>query len=456
MHINWEVVKQKKLGSLVIDFIMLNIAIINLLIFSFDYTYLSARNIYFHYLPEVVQFYDPIKGIEPHRFTEDYLTKANIYFATFATTGKNSKIKDELIELSRQMIDEDPFARARKSGELEIIKERMTTFMKIKSSKKAFAEFWNFTPANFSEREGFFKKRIGWIMETNYWRKIGTSGNFIDYYIYIDMVFVIIFLIEFLIMWIISVKRYGKDEKILYPLFHWYDVISCIPLQSLRVLRLLRVGSMYYKLVQNNIITVDEGPIQRGIKNLKEIAAEEISDRVSVKILSDIQDKVRLGANKTIVEETLLPHKDVIKKVLVKNIKVMEFRLISENKQQLVNFTTEVVVDTINELPQYKQLLKIPYVNDKLKKMMAKENFSVLVDQMVGNVSTSLHHALNNEVGESLLNEIINDILDEIIIIFRDETIQQLMMDINLQLLEEFKKGSTVKKWRASRSIELK
>ena len=90
MYVNWEAIKKPSSRIILLDILMLLIALINLAIFSFDYTYLTFRNFYYNYIPFVTS-YDKIKGIEPHDFTQDYLEKAKIFFDT-----SNSKINEVL------------------------------------------------------------------------------------------------------------------------------------------------------------------------------------------------------------------------------------------------------------------------------------------------------------------------------------------------------------------------
>ena len=49
------------------------IALINLILVSFNLSYLSLRDVYFRHTPWLVRVYDPIKGIEPHPDTTTYL-----------------------------------------------------------------------------------------------------------------------------------------------------------------------------------------------------------------------------------------------------------------------------------------------------------------------------------------------------------------------------------------------
>ncbi|MFM6282335.1 MAG: hypothetical protein ACKN9K_28575, partial [Dolichospermum sp.] len=103
-------------------------ATVNLILVLFDLSYVPWRDFYFRKLPGITQFYDPIKGIETHRDTKQYLEAVRELKAQIIQTGLNSfpvKTKLENLRfLSQEMIETNPFAGAGKSGTLEKIKNR--------------------------------------------------------------------------------------------------------------------------------------------------------------------------------------------------------------------------------------------------------------------------------------------------------------------------------------------
>lgn len=446
--VNWDLLKAKRSTVLIVDLSMLLIAIINFSIFSFDYTYLSVRNFYFHYIPFVVQ-YDAIKGIMPHRSTDEYLNKSKSFFDNFNNSEQRENLRLEMIHLSIKMIEEDPFKIANKSGELEVVKDRVKKFMKVDSSKKAFKAFWESVDyKNIEQSKEFFEQDIKWIIETNYWRSIDKTGDYTDYYRYIDSVFVAVFILEFLFMWSYSIRKVGEDEKILYPIYHWYDIVSCIPLQSFRALRLLRIIAVYNRLVKSGILIESNGPVTRRIKKYKNILNEEISANTGLNLLDDIEDDIKAGKNRNLVQETLLTHKDAIKVELVKNIKHLQKSLLSNNQKVLSEFIALILEDTIKTHPEYKKIRDIPYLGDKVSSFVSKNNLTKISEQSFNTFSKSLDSNLNKPEGEELLNKIIEDVIDEVILIMQDEIIKDLMDSISIKVVEELKKSTQIRKWK--------
>jgi hypothetical protein len=123
-------------------------ALLNLVLILFDLTYIPWRALYLKPLPDFTQWYgSQFKGIEPHRTTEAYLKTVEALEEEMIQTGVQSPqstlLLDRLRTQSAEMIEEDPFQTANKSGTLERIKRRMREQTGQDSSKQAFELFWS-------------------------------------------------------------------------------------------------------------------------------------------------------------------------------------------------------------------------------------------------------------------------------------------------------------------------
>lgn len=451
-RINWEIASKKSRTILILDFFMLFIAIVNLFIFTFDFSYFRLRNFYYHNMPFML-VYDKVKGIEPHNATVHYINKSEEFFSSIKENKSDIEpLRKEMIALSHQLIDEAPFGRANKLGEFEYVKEQVRKFKDVKSSSQAFEAFWNDIQIdNIDKNKEFYDLKVKRLIETNYWRGIDYSGDYIDYFFFIDSFFVIIFIIEFIAMWSYAVRTRGKEEKILYPIYHFYDVLGCIPLDSFRVLRLLRVFFIYRRLVREGIISRDSlfyRSISDRFYKIKETLDSDTSNRISANILSDIKQDIRAGINKDLVQDVLEKHSSRLQKVIVENLKTLEIRIINENRKLIVDFLARIIEDTIDDLPQYKSLMRIPYVKDKVAELLSEESINKFLDRSTISFSTALRTTLNSELGDSLLNNIVGDIIDEALNILKDPEISDLMQDINANVVERLEAGIEEKKLR--------
>jgi hypothetical protein len=435
---------------LLLDLIMLIIAAVHLCLLVFDSTYFRFRNLYYFYLPNVVKFYDPVKGLSPHQFTSDYLTLASEYFSScHVTQHVEASQKLRLIELSDQMIEENPFERAAQSGQLEIIKENMRRFTGVKnSSKKAFRVFWEEGCARLELRETFYHRRIGRYIQTNYWRKIDKNGQPTDYFLMVDFGFIMIFLLEFLISWLVAIRRFGPDQKILFPLYHWYDLVSCIPLRELRYLRLLRIFSLYVRLVQSEVILIKEHPLYTRFVKYQRIILEEISDQVALNILSNIQAKTRLGTNRELIEEILKAYRDPIQRILVQHIQKFKIASLQNKQAELAEIVAHVLWESIQSNEDFIKLKQIPFLNTALDRAINQDKLERMANQSIESTFAEFEVQFKSPQMTEFLQVLVGDILDQIIEISQDPEIQDLIENIHLTVLEELKKSSTAKTWK--------
>lgn len=443
--INWNAFKERPKRFLILDLTMLTIAVLHLLLLLFDTTYLHLRSTYLTWVPAVAGVYDPMKGIEPHRFTQHYLTAADQYFAACPQVSNRQRIIMQ--RLSEQMVEENPFAQARLSGLLEQVKEQMRIHTSItNSSKQAFNFYWK-NACNDSE-QAFYQSEIKPLIELNYWRRTGTNGRSIDYFLYVDLFFVSLYLLEFLISWMLAIRRFGKEQKILYPLYHWYDLVSCIPLQQFRLLRLLRIGVIFYRMVRSDYIRLRKSGIYRALVRYQSIVMEEVSDQVALNILSNIQAKTKLGTNRDLLEETLSSHRGEIRDVIVNNLQTLELPTLQSRQPEIVVEIAQVVMQSIAATDDYQKLVRLPLVRPVVEQLVNEHKIAVLTEQAMDAFLENWQARLKSEQMQSLLSDLIDDLLDQAIRLSLNERIQDLMEDINLQILEELKESSTAKIWR--------
>src|SRR5690606_1072132 len=133
-------------------------------------------------------------------------------------------------------------------------------------------------------------------------------------FIFYDLIFVSIFLAEFVLRWGYAIKASIYDRWYFYPFIHWYDLVGCIPVGSLRFLRILRVISIIYRLHQYKIIDVTQTRLYRFFNFYYEAFMEELSDRIVLKVLSGVLEEVRRGSPlfERIQQDILYPRLDML------------------------------------------------------------------------------------------------------------------------------------------------
>jgi TIR domain len=216
---------KRHLLTIPIEWSMYLLACSNMGLVVLDVTYLSLRDFYTWKAPAICRFYDPLKGIEPQRDTTQYLTAVD----NLAKLGiENPAVDQQLSDLrdrSVSIIQEDPFRFANKSGSLEKLKRLMRQHMGVKSSKEAFRRFWNLshlTAKTWPAELAYFNQNLRPIIAANYFRSIDESGEFLDSFWQIDILYIALFFSELLLRSLYLSKR--LNIPIINALrSRWYD-----------------------------------------------------------------------------------------------------------------------------------------------------------------------------------------------------------------------------------------
>ena len=242
-------------------------AALNLLWVAFDLTYIPLRtfwlqrNLYpipsvplvlpLQAIPDITPWLDPIKGIEPHRETEAYLSHFRqldqslmARRAGAALTAPQRQLLLEQIQLTGQMIDGNPFEASGASGTLEKIKNRLRQRADRDSARQAAALLLD--PARI-ERLSWQRERRFWqeqvlpLVATNYWRSIDENGRPTDHFWRYDLVlFQSVFALDILLRavrlrrrleglsWGAALLRRWIDLPLLLPFWRWLRLVPVL------------------------------------------------------------------------------------------------------------------------------------------------------------------------------------------------------------------------------------
>ncbi|WP_020405563.1 hypothetical protein [Hahella ganghwensis] len=149
--------------------------------------------------------------------------------------------------------------------------------------------------------EGYIASNVSLLEPPLIWLK--------EHFFAIDAIFVSIFLTEFCVRWIVAVKHTTYHRWFYYPFIHWYDLVGCIPLTGMRILRFLRVFSIIYRLHKYKIIDIRQSSIFQFFAFYYDVLLEELSDRVVIKVLNGIQQDIEDDntLSHRIIEELVKP-----------------------------------------------------------------------------------------------------------------------------------------------------
>ncbi len=439
--------------SVLWDIFMTLMAAINLSFILFDLTYLWLRPYYYHLLPNAVAIYDPVKGIEKHRETNKYLEKVQQIERIYQKEGKVNvemiQLANELKQLSVLMIDTDPFKLSGQSAYLHEIKHRMRDYMHkqegyhFDSFKNAFNSFWSLNDKKIVQRLDFFHKEIKPRLEVNFYRHRSVTGAFVDNFWRFDLPFLILFAIEFLVRWILAIKRKTYLRWFVFPLYNWYDVLGLIPAKEFRIFRLFRLVSIYVRLRRSNVTNIGNDIVTRTVKKYSNILTEEISDLVALRILSEVQDEVRHGSSMGVVSQAIGPKKEEIKEMLLDKVEIVtKTRLmpLKPSIKELTRISLEKSVTNRNS----------PLYNVPLPESVMRPISMAIGEQIVEILFSTIEATVESEDGKKAIGEVINEAIDITIHEMGSKSMDILVQDILISSIDNIKHKVSVKKWADS------
>ena len=400
--------------------LMVSIAMVNLGIVGFDISYVALRDFWLRGgvsigpltfqvpVPPIVKWYDPIKGIEPHRDSEQYLKSVEELEATLVKSGIDSPqslaILKDLQDESSKMIDSNWFEGAGKAGNLEKIKNRMRDRIEMKSSRKAFETFWDkdyLKNKDITQEIAFFNAKIKPLLLTNYYRSTGENGLPTDNFWVVDFPFVLLFGAEFLARTFYLTRRH-RDRNLKWPdamLWRWYDVLLLIP-----IWQWLRIIPVVIRLDQANLIKLDrirDQATQGFVSNI----AEELTEAVLVQSINRLQSDISTGVLTRWAMNTInRPYQDInqrdeIREIIDRMLKITVNQALPQVKPELEAVIRHVMEGVLEQSPIYKGFKSIPLMGVVP---------SQLNEQLIASVTSGAYDALSQALDDQVAGELIN------------------------------------------------
>lgn len=265
-------------------------------------------------------------------------------------------------------------------------------------------------------------------------------------FIFYDIIFVSIFLTEFFVRWGYAIKASVYDRWYFYPFIHWYDLVGCIPIGSLRFLRILRVISIIYQLHQYRIIDITSTKIYRFVNFYYDAFMEELSDRIVLKVLSGVQDEVRRGSPlfDRIQKDIVYPRRDMLSDWISQRVARAAQEGYVPNRGALRNYLEDRVDHALKHNLELSRLKYLPVVGSTIQ-----ETLEDAVGDIVANVIHQILEDLASSSNHAFIEDIVNVFLSTPDQVAADETRNQVLIDLIIEILDAIKGQVKVKHWRA-------
>ncbi|MEM6449811.1 MAG: hypothetical protein AAF703_05805 [Cyanobacteria bacterium P01_D01_bin.105] len=434
----WKV--KRRSPATLFERIMAAIALINLICVLFDLSYIRFRDTYLKLMPApTVRYGETFKGIEPERTTVRYLQLVDSFAAqTDDDEASARRLLAQLRAESVAMVDEDPFAVANKSGTLARIKNEMRDRMETESSKAAFRQFWStshLTPERLDEELAFFDGTIRPLMETNYFRGIGETGNPIDLFWRIDIWFMGLFAAEFLLRTFVLSRRHPNTTWLDAMLWRIYDVPLFIGLW-----RWLRFIPVTLRLHQARWLNLE--PVRnRASRALVSQFAVELTEIVMLRVIDQAQQFVRQGdINRWLIAATDrsqyvdINGVDEVQTITQRLSDIVAYRVLPKVKPEIDALLQHSVVGALQQAPAYQGLKFMPGFND-LSAQISHQVVAELSKNLVGALQT----VVSDEKGAKLTSDLIAKFGDHLRLEIQSADTMSELRELICDLLEEIK-----------------
>ena len=430
------------------DLFMVWVVIINLCLILFDLTYLWLRPAYFNYLPVITKIWDPVLGIEPHPLTDELVEKTATAEQLFELDPDSEILNETLLDnrdLTLRVFMENPFERSGQTANLEAIKKIMAIETGhppagLKNPKVLFEvarDFWSGPHELLRHRISIFDDQIEPLLAVNYFRRFDLDGRLVNHFWKIDLPFLILFWIEFIVRWTLAIRRRRYARWYFYPIFYWYDLLSLIPVTALRPLRLLRVVSIYMRLRESDLSRVGRDFLSRGVAYISNIITEEVSDRVAVRILSEFGEEIADGTHIRIARATVEPRREEIEQVLVGQIQA-----ILTNDETIERFRQLLRLNLDNAVEESESLRSLP-----LPHIVVKPIVRTVGEVILDTTLETIEATLDSPEGRDAASAVAGSILEALFYGPALVELESLAKDISLQVIDHMKEVVTVKKW---------
>jgi hypothetical protein len=266
-------------------------------------------------------------------------------------------------------------------------------------------------------------------------------GNFI----LIDLGFVAIFLTDFFIGWIVAVRKRLYHRWFFYPFVHWYDLLGCIPIAGFRFLRLLRVITIVYRLHRTGVIDLGETRAARVVKKYYGVLMEELTDRVILKMLSDVQQEVRRGGPvfDKVVTEVVRPQKEPLVEWLSHRVRTVAEDNYEQYRARIHRYMEKRINTALRQNKEFARLELIPMLGPQVRRTL--EN---AVSDVVFNVVNGMMQDLASDRNREVLDEAADVTFDAFLLREQDSQLNRMVVDTVDRALEILKQHVRIQEWK--------
>jgi len=255
-----------------------------------------------------------------------------------------------------------------------------------------------------------------------------------------DLIFTGIYLLEFFLRWGLAIVWKEYHRWFFYPAIHIYDFLGSLPglFRWLRLFRIIAFSARLQKLVR-----IDHY-LFRKFHKYREVLMEEISDRVVVNVLKDMQQELLAGTPilKRIVQEVIRPKRRILTELLVEKLRLVARDMDDIFEKDLRIYIAGCIRKALTSSEDIRLLEKIPGAGRLISRRV--ENMAAgIAFHAVNKIFQDIHLPENDRILHELAGKIIDGILAE-----AKGDISGSMTEIIHDTLEIVKEKVAEKQWK--------
>ncbi len=258
-----------------------------------------------------------------------------------------------------------------------------------------------------------------------------------------DTFFTLFLLAELALRWGVAIYRQTYHRWFFYPFVHWYDVLGCIPIPGFRLLRLLRLISILYRLQTLGVINLAEGGLFRVLYKYYRMVLEELSDRIVINVLEGVQREVKqLGpVSHNLMEKVVSPRREAIVSWLASRLGEVSRHAMHEQEAHLGRYLNGVVDEAFAQNPEVRRLAgSVPIIGPRLE-----QELRLIVSGLLLDISSRIIHDAGRP-GNEAMQDIAAALFDTLT--RSEEGMNEAMHDILMDAIELIKDKIEVQQWK--------
>ncbi len=267
----------------------------------------------------------------------------------------------------------------------------------------------------------------------------------------IDLTFVAVFLTEFMFSWILAIIQKVYHKWFFYPFIHFYDLLGCIPVGSLRFLRILRVFSILVRLQNLKIIDLSNTYVMVTLKKYYGILVEEVSDRVVVKVLEGVQDEISSGGQvlDDIIEHVIRPKQDLLAEWISRRIEIALEENVLVKKKEIQEYVENLISEGLGKNAELQTIEQIPVMGKKIAEII--EN---TISNIINNIIETALRDLASYKNRKLVTDATEMVLNSIEHKDKDDKLNDIFKDISLDVINVIIKQVKIQQWKLEEKVE--